>query len=144
MEMTTREIVIDYKNAVIKGKQITILAQLNNCTTDKIRAELIRGGIPKRELYKVLGKRHIHEQAKIKAIVSRIIQDGTKNSTEGNWITPFSKFKTSERFVREHQAEIAVELESRKVVSDVVLDVDGFDVNYYTDFIKNKKQEELS
>lgn len=52
MEMTTSEIVRAYKEAADKRKQITILSQMNLCTTDEIRDELIKGGIDGRTLPK--------------------------------------------------------------------------------------------
>ena len=45
MEMQTHEIVRMYKDAADKKKQITILAQMNLCTPEEIRDELIKGGI---------------------------------------------------------------------------------------------------
>lgn len=50
MEMTTNEIVRMYKEAADKKNQITILADMNLCSTDDIRAELIKGGIDPRTL----------------------------------------------------------------------------------------------
>ena len=50
MEMTTHEIVRMYKEAADKKNQITILADMNLCTPDDIRAELIKGGIDARTL----------------------------------------------------------------------------------------------
>lgn len=50
MEMTTREIVQMYKEAADKKKQITILAQMNLCSPEEIRDELIKGGIDARTL----------------------------------------------------------------------------------------------
>ncbi len=81
-------------------------------------------------------------QNKIKAIVDRIIEEGTQNTTEGNWITCFSEFGEEEQFVKEHKDEIADEIESREEVSDVILDEDSFDVNYYTDYTFNLSEDE--
>lgn len=50
MEMTTHEIVRMYKEAADKKNQINILADMNLCTPDDIRAELIKGGIDARTL----------------------------------------------------------------------------------------------
>ena len=50
MEMTTNEIVRMYKEAADKKNQINILADMNLCTPDDIRAELIKGGIDARTL----------------------------------------------------------------------------------------------
>lgn len=48
MEMTTNEIVRMYKEAADKKKQITILSQMNLCTPEEIREELIKGGVDPR------------------------------------------------------------------------------------------------
>lgn len=77
------------------------------------------------------------EQIKIKTIVDGIVKDGTENSTEGNWIAEYSSFGADEQFVREHIDDMVAELESREKVSDVVLDDNGIDVNYYTDYVEN-------
>jgi N12 class adenine-specific DNA methylase len=87
--------------------------------------------------YMSLGKELTPEQVKIKSIADAIIKEGTGNSYEGNWISDYSRFGDDEDFVREHKNEIADELESRVEVSDVMLTLDGFDVNYYTDYVKN-------
>ncbi len=50
MEMTTNEIVRMYKEDADKKNQINILADMNLCTPDDIRAELIKGGIDARTL----------------------------------------------------------------------------------------------
>lgn len=50
MNMTTNEIVRMYKDTADKKKQITILADMNLCTREEIRAELIKGGIDARTL----------------------------------------------------------------------------------------------
>ncbi len=87
--------------------------------------------------YMSLGKELTPEQVKIKSIADAIIKEGTGNSYEGNWISDYSRFGDDEDFVREHKNEIADELESREEVSDVMLTLDGFDVNYYTDYVEN-------
>lgn len=50
MEMTNHEIVQMYKNSADKKKQITILAEMNLCTPEEIREELVKGGIDPRTL----------------------------------------------------------------------------------------------
>lgn len=91
--------------------------------------------------YMSLGKEPTPEQAKIKAIVDGIVKSGTTNTTEGNWITDFAELG-DEQFAREHQSEIAAELESREEVSDVIITPDGLDVNYYMDFAVNALDDE--
>lgn len=81
-------------------------------------------------------------QNKINAIVDRIIEEGTQNTTEGNWIAYFSEFGAEEQFIKEHKDEIADEIGSREEVSDVMLTIDGFDVNYYTNYTENLLEEE--
>lgn len=50
MEMSPEEIVRDYRTAKNKGKQVTILAELNECTREDIIAVLSAGGINPKEL----------------------------------------------------------------------------------------------
>lgn len=74
---------------------------------------------------------------KIKAIVDRIVKEGTVNTTSGNYITLFERFAEDEPFVRDHAQEIAEELESREEVSDVIVTLDGLDTNYYLKYCPN-------
>ncbi len=74
---------------------------------------------------------------KIKSIVDDIVKEGTENTSEGNWIVYFDEFKDDEQFVREHKEEIADALEEREEVSDVVLDDDSFDTNFYLSYCPN-------
>lgn len=87
--------------------------------------------------YEKLNEEYAAERQKIKAIADGLVKDGTQNTTEGNWITSFDSFGADEQFVREHQDEIAEELEYREEVSDVIINDDAFDVNYYTDYTEN-------
>ncbi len=50
MVMTNHEIVRMYKEAADKKKQIIILSQMNLCTQEEIREELVKGGIDPRTL----------------------------------------------------------------------------------------------
>lgn len=50
MEMPTSEIVRRFKNAADKKQQIEILAQMNLCSPEEIRAVLIQGGVDQRTL----------------------------------------------------------------------------------------------
>lgn len=77
------------------------------------------------------------EQQQINAIVDRIVKEGTKNTTNGNWIFLYEDFKDDEQFVVEHVKQIADLLESREEVSDVMFASDGLDINYYLDFCPN-------
>lgn len=77
------------------------------------------------------------EQVKIKEIADAIIKDGTSNSTQGAWITEYSDLGDDEQFAREHTEDIIVELVSREEVCDVWEDANGFDVNYYTNYVEN-------
>ncbi len=85
-----------------------------------------------------------HEQAelspvqqKIKAIVDRIVKEGTENTSEGNWVVYFDEFGDDEQFVRDHQDEIADMLASREEVAEIDIDNDGFDTTYYLDYCPN-------
>lgn len=50
MEMTTDEIVRSFREAKDRRKQVTILAELNDCSVEEIRSTLVAGGISWREL----------------------------------------------------------------------------------------------
>ncbi len=50
MDMTAAEILKNYREAKDKKRQVRILADMNVCTIDEIKAILIAGGIDKREL----------------------------------------------------------------------------------------------
>lgn len=77
------------------------------------------------------------EQIKIKSIADEIIKEGTGNSTQGTWISRYEDFGEYEQFAREHADEIYDELLGREQVCDIELDENGFDVNYYTDYVEN-------
>ncbi len=77
------------------------------------------------------------EQQKIKDIVGRIVKEGTENTSSGNWVVYFDEFGDDERFVREHQDEIADMLGSREEVAEIDIDGDAFDTTYYLDFCPN-------
>ncbi len=82
------------------------------------------------------------ERGKIRKIANGIIAEGIKESTEGNYCSFFEDFKDDENFVREHKNDIAEELCRREEVSDVEMTDDGFDVNYYTQYLWNYKDEQ--
>ena len=81
------------------------------------------------------------ERGKIRKIANAILAEGIKESTEGNYCSFFEDFKDNENFVRSHKNEIAEELCRREEVSDVEMTDDGFDVNYYTQYLWNYKDE---
>ena len=81
------------------------------------------------------------ERGKIRKIANGIIAEGIKESTEGNYITFFEDFGADKDFVIAHRKEIADELCLREEVSDVEMTDDGFDVNYYTQYLWNYKDE---
>ena len=82
------------------------------------------------------------ERGKIRKIANAILAEGIKESTEGNYCSFFEDFKNNENFVRSHKNEIAEELCRREEVSDVEMTDDGFDVNYYTQYLWNYKDEQ--
>ena len=82
------------------------------------------------------------ERGKIRKIANAILAEGIKESTEGNYCSFFEDFKDNENFVRSHKNEIAEELCRREEVSDVEMTDDGFDVNYYTQYLWNYKDEQ--
>ena len=80
--------------------------------------------------------------ARIKAIAERIVEEGTKNTTEGNWVTFFDELSRDENFAKANAEEIAAVLELRKEVSDVELTPDAFDTNFYLDYCPNYLPQE--
>lgn len=82
------------------------------------------------------------EERKIKSIVESIVDEGTKNTSEGNWIVYFEEFKEDEQFVREHKNEICTQLALREEVAEVSLDDDCIDTTYYLDYCQNYEGEQ--
>lgn len=81
------------------------------------------------------------ERGRIRKIANGIISEGIRESTEGNYCAFFDELKEHEEFARIHRKEIAEELCRREEVSDVEMNDDGFDVNYYTQYLWNYKDE---
>ena len=75
--------------------------------------------------------------ARIEAIAERIVEEGTQNTTEGNWVTFFDELSRDENFAKANAEEIAAVLELRKEVADVELTPDAFDTNFYLDYCPN-------
>lgn len=73
----------------------------------------------------------------VREIANRIVAEGTKNTTEGNWVHFFDEFGENDAFAQENAEEIAAELERSQEVSDVVLTPDAFDTNFYLDYCPN-------
>ena len=80
--------------------------------------------------------------ARVEAIAAQIVEEGTKNTTEGNWVTFFDELSRDENFAKANAEEIAAILELRKEVSDVELTPDAFDTNFYLDYCPNYLPQE--
>lgn len=76
-------------------------------------------------------------QKKIDKIVYDIVNEGTENTTQGNWIINFDQFGENETFVRENIEDIVEALNKREEVADVIIDENGIDTNYYTNYCPN-------
>lgn len=76
-------------------------------------------------------------QKKIDKIVYDIVNEGTENTTQGNWIINFDQFGEDETFVRENIEDIVEALNKREEVADVIIDENGIDTNYYTNYCPN-------
>ena len=83
---------------------------------------------------------------RVRGIADKIIEEGTRNTTEGNWVHYFDEFGEDAQFVQDNAAQIAAELEQHQEVSDVELLPDAFDTNFYLDYCPNteEQEEELS
>lgn len=81
---------------------------------------------------------------RITEIADKIIEEGTKNTTEGNYIHFFEEFGKHAEFAKNNAEEIAEELSKHEEVSDVELTPDSFDTNFYLDYCPNyiPKEEE--
>lgn len=95
---------------------------------------------------KLQGTEEAHEEHKerIAEIADKIIEEGTKNTTEGNYIHFFEEFGKHAGFAKDNAEEIAEELSKHEEVSDVELTPDSFDTNFYLDYCPNyiPKEEE--
>ena len=83
---------------------------------------------------------------RVRGIADKIIEEGTKNTTQGNWVHYFDEFGDDAQFIQDNAKEIAAELEAHQEVSDVELLPDAFDTNFYLDYCPNieEREEELS
>ena len=81
---------------------------------------------------------------RIAEIADKIIEEGTKNTTEGNYVHFFEDFGKHAEFAKDNAEEIAEELSKHEEVSDVELTPDAFDTNFYLDYCPNyiPKEEE--
>ncbi len=81
---------------------------------------------------------------RIAEIADKIIEEGTKNTTEGNYVHFFEDFGKHAGFAKDNAEEIAEELSKHEEVSDVELTPDSFDTNFYLDYCPNyiPKEEE--
>lgn len=81
---------------------------------------------------------------RIAEIADKIIEEGTKNTTEGNYVHFFEEFGKHAGFAKDNAEEIAEELSKHEEVSDVELTPDSFDTNFYLDYCTNyvPKEEE--
>lgn len=80
-------------------------------------------------------------QKKIDKIVNDIVNEGTENTTQGNWIINFDQFGEDEMFVREHIEDIAEALNKREEVADVIISENGIDTDYFTDYCPNIEED---
>lgn len=81
-------------------------------------------------------------QKKIDKIVYDIVKEGTENTTQGNWIINFDQFGEDEVFVRKYIDDIAEALNNREEVADVIINENGIDTDYFTDYCPNIEDEE--
>lgn len=95
---------------------------------------------------KLQGTEEAHEEHKerVRAIAAQIIEEGTENTTEGNWVVFFNELTGDEEFAKDNVKEIVDELERDKAVSDVEFDNACIDTNFYLDYCPHyiPKEEE--
>ncbi|KPU45063.1 MAG: DUF3849 domain-containing protein [Bacillota bacterium] len=81
----------------------------------------------------------------LKRIAEHIVQEGTQNTAQGNWIMGFDEFPPElggADFIAAHQRDILRLLERTEAVADVTLSDNGFDVCYYLDYCPNAERQE--
>lgn len=81
----------------------------------------------------------------LKRIAEQIVQEGTRNTTQGNWIIGFDDFPPElggADFIATHQRDILHLLEQTEAVADAALSDNGFDVCYHLDYCPNAELEE--
>ena len=74
---------------------------------------------------------------RLEGVVSYIVDDGTKNTSEGSWVVYFDEFGEDEQFVRDNAGEIVGLLSKREEVADVELLENGIDLTFYLDYCSN-------
>lgn len=75
---------------------------------------------------------------KIKNLVNSLVETGTKESTEGNYVFFFESFTEEEQeLFSKHTEELEDVLTSRKEVSDVIWLEDSIDINYHLEYCPN-------
>ena len=83
----------------------------------------------------------------LQKIADYIISDGTKNTSQGNWIIYFDEFPDElggEEYIRENKDAIKQLLEANsEVVADVYVSDDSFDVCYYLAYCPNAERDEV-
>lgn len=82
---------------------------------------------------------------KLQALVEFIIQDGTQNTSSGNWMIYFAELQTHSGLCIEGypfiQQQIECMLRRRPEVAELYMEEDGFDVTYYLDYCKEFQKE---
>lgn len=77
-----------------------------------------------------------HED-RVRAIAAQIVEEGTENTTEGNWVVYFNELTGDEEFAKTNAQEIAEELGRHEAVADVEFDNDCFNTAFYLDYCPN-------
>ena len=77
-----------------------------------------------------------HEE-RVRAIAAQIVEEGTENTTEGNWVVYFNELTGDEKFAKTNAQEIAEELGRHESVADVEFDNACFNTAFYLDYCPN-------
>lgn len=82
---------------------------------------------------------------KLQALVEFIIQDGTQNTSSGNWMIYFAELEEHCGLRIEEcpqlQQLIGDMLRERPEVAELYTETDGFDVTYYLDYCEEYQQD---
>ena len=103
-----------------------------------IKSSYIRDILSGKELRPAERTRYIRE------IADKIIDEGTSNTTEDNYVYFYDEFGERSAFVKRNLLDIVGELYRHQEVSDVELTPESFDTNFYLDYCPNyiPKEEE--
>ncbi len=129
----------DYLTEYLKCKAGVIDADL---TMQEITITLERDYVDKLKAGEVAQPSDIRKR--VDRIADELIQEGRRNTTEGNYVTFFEELGEDRAFVEDNLPDIKFALENRMEVSDVEVTDECLDINFYLQYCPQyeEKQED--